>query len=262
MGASTSLLSVVLCVVSLFIGFACPAKDVAVKGYTTKNGTHVQPHMRSAPDGSKANNYSTKGNVNPHTGKPGTRALVPSGSVAPFGGTAAISQMPTIRPDPPLPEQPAIDSAEFEPEPPRAKKAKPNLEEAIDKMRMHRADVIKDLGHDVDWSKHSSAELLDIELRIRAAKALKALDYDASWQVETLDSLLDKHARIEKARELERKGVEVNWTKMTLDQLNDYTARIRKAEALKQLGKSVDWQKHTLKQLTEMQAQVLHWRAR
>jgi hypothetical protein len=137
---------------------------------------------------------------------------------------------------------------------------KPNLEDAANRIRMHRAEVIKELGHDLDWTKYSSAELLDIELRIRAAQALRALDYDAFWNGETLDALLDKYARIEKARGLEKAGVNINWTKMSLEQLNDYEARIRKAEALKLLGRSVDWRKHTLKQLSDMQIQVLQYR--
>jgi len=33
------------------------AKDVQVDGYYRKDGTYVAPHTRSAPDGSKANNY-------------------------------------------------------------------------------------------------------------------------------------------------------------------------------------------------------------
>lgn len=44
-----------------------------VKGYTKKNGTYVAPHHRTTPDKLKSNNWSTKGNVNPDTGKPGTK---------------------------------------------------------------------------------------------------------------------------------------------------------------------------------------------
>jgi len=44
-----------------------------VKGYTKKNGTYVAPHKQTAPDKSKANNYGTKGNTNPYTGKKGTK---------------------------------------------------------------------------------------------------------------------------------------------------------------------------------------------
>lgn len=47
--------------------------QVYVHGYTTKNGTYVAPHYRSAPDGNVYNNWSTIGNVNPYTGQPGTR---------------------------------------------------------------------------------------------------------------------------------------------------------------------------------------------
>jgi hypothetical protein len=43
--------------------------DVYVNGYQRRDGTYVQPHMRSAPDGNPYNNYSFPGNVNPYTGK-------------------------------------------------------------------------------------------------------------------------------------------------------------------------------------------------
>lgn len=45
----------------------------SVKGYTKKDGTYVAPHKQTNPNGTKRDNWSTKGNVNPHTGKPGTK---------------------------------------------------------------------------------------------------------------------------------------------------------------------------------------------
>jgi hypothetical protein len=48
--------------------------SVGVRGHTTRSGTYVAPHHRSAPDGSKLNNWSTKGNVNPYTSKRGTHS--------------------------------------------------------------------------------------------------------------------------------------------------------------------------------------------
>jgi hypothetical protein len=45
----------------------------AVRGYTKKNGTQVAPHQQTDPDHTQLNNYSTKGNVNPSTGKTGTK---------------------------------------------------------------------------------------------------------------------------------------------------------------------------------------------
>jgi len=40
------------------------AKDVYVNGYYRKDGTYVQPHIRSAPDGIRSNNYGPSRNAN------------------------------------------------------------------------------------------------------------------------------------------------------------------------------------------------------
>lgn len=48
--------------------------DTYVRGHYRKNGTYVTPHYRSNPNGSRFDNYSTKGNVNPYTGKRGTQS--------------------------------------------------------------------------------------------------------------------------------------------------------------------------------------------
>lgn len=57
---------------ALCIATVAEARSVRVKGYFRKDGTYVAPHVRSAPNSSKLDNYSTKGNVNPYTGKTGT----------------------------------------------------------------------------------------------------------------------------------------------------------------------------------------------
>jgi hypothetical protein len=44
-----------------------------VKGYFKSNGTYVAPYYRTDPDGFKYNNWSTKGNYNPYSGKWGNR---------------------------------------------------------------------------------------------------------------------------------------------------------------------------------------------
>jgi hypothetical protein len=44
-----------------------------VHGHVTKNGTYVPPHQRSNPNDSKTDNWSSKGNSNPYTGKEGTK---------------------------------------------------------------------------------------------------------------------------------------------------------------------------------------------
>lgn len=48
------------------------ARDTYVDPYTRKDGTTVQGHHKTTPDNNPYNNYSTKGNVNPYTGKEGT----------------------------------------------------------------------------------------------------------------------------------------------------------------------------------------------
>ena len=55
----------------LFAGSA--AADTYVQGHYTANGTYVQPHYRTDPNNTRNDNYSTRGNVNPYTGQPGTR---------------------------------------------------------------------------------------------------------------------------------------------------------------------------------------------
>lgn len=44
-----------------------------VSGYTRSNGTYVAPHYQTDPNGTRNDNYSTRGNVNPHTCEPGTK---------------------------------------------------------------------------------------------------------------------------------------------------------------------------------------------
>lgn len=47
--------------------------DTKVKGYTKKDGTYVAPHNRSDKNSRKDDNWSSKGNTNPYTGKKGTK---------------------------------------------------------------------------------------------------------------------------------------------------------------------------------------------
>lgn len=45
----------------------------SVSGYTRNDGTYVAPSHATNPNQTKLDNWSTKGNVNPYTGKEGTR---------------------------------------------------------------------------------------------------------------------------------------------------------------------------------------------
>lgn len=46
--------------------------QVQVRGYMRQDGTYVQPYVRTRPDYTPLNNYSTQGNYNPYTGQAGT----------------------------------------------------------------------------------------------------------------------------------------------------------------------------------------------
>lgn len=63
--------------IAIFIGsfsVSHAARSVHVRGSTNRRtGTYTAPHYRTAPNRTKADNWSTKGNVNPYTGKEGTK---------------------------------------------------------------------------------------------------------------------------------------------------------------------------------------------
>lgn len=44
----------------------------SVRGHTRSDGTYVQPHQQTNSNDTKMDNWSTKGNTNPYTGKEGT----------------------------------------------------------------------------------------------------------------------------------------------------------------------------------------------
>lgn len=53
--------------------YSSSGSPTRVRGHQGKNGTYVQPHYRTHPDNSRVNNWSSKGNTNPYTGKQGTK---------------------------------------------------------------------------------------------------------------------------------------------------------------------------------------------
>lgn len=67
------LLIAVLCFLTNGVMAAKNGGSHYVSGYTTKSGNYVPPHHATNPNNTKNDNWSTRGNVNPHTGKPGTK---------------------------------------------------------------------------------------------------------------------------------------------------------------------------------------------
>lgn len=62
-----------------FLSFLSEAKNTSsggsnsVQGYTKKDGTYVAPHQRTNPNGTQRDNWSSKPNYNPYTGKEGKK---------------------------------------------------------------------------------------------------------------------------------------------------------------------------------------------
>lgn len=59
-----------------------------VRGHVRADGTYVAPHVRTNPDASRTNNWSSSPNVNPYTGRTGTvdpYAPRPRSTSRPFG---------------------------------------------------------------------------------------------------------------------------------------------------------------------------------
>lgn len=63
----------ILAAALLCLALPALAKNVSVRPYVKKNGTYVAPSNKTSPNRTKIDNYSTKGNVNPYTGKEGTK---------------------------------------------------------------------------------------------------------------------------------------------------------------------------------------------
>jgi hypothetical protein len=57
------------------LAFTCAysQQTVKVKSYVKDDGTYVPEHQRTAPNNTNVDNWSTKPNVNPTTGKEGTK---------------------------------------------------------------------------------------------------------------------------------------------------------------------------------------------
>lgn len=54
------------------LAFGAAAQDHYVAPYYRSDGTYVQGHHQTNPGSSRANNYSSQGNMNPYTGQVGT----------------------------------------------------------------------------------------------------------------------------------------------------------------------------------------------
>ena len=69
-------IKILFCIATLFLhvilfGQRTNSSHTRVNGYFRSNGTYIQPHYRTTPNSTNRDNFSTQGNTNPYTGKPG-----------------------------------------------------------------------------------------------------------------------------------------------------------------------------------------------
>ena len=72
-----TLTKLTLAVTMLLASMTLCNAQVYYRGYQRQNGTYVQPHWQSSPDGIRSNNWNVYPNMNPYTGRPGTIRTMP-----------------------------------------------------------------------------------------------------------------------------------------------------------------------------------------
>ncbi len=89
------LITILVVLAVVFAATVTADASVRVRGYYRSNGTYVQPHYRSNPDGNFYNNWSTYPNVNPYTGVRGTRRT-PNYNFGSYNSSTSCWQMPRL----------------------------------------------------------------------------------------------------------------------------------------------------------------------
>lgn len=194
--------TVIATIVLAFAATMTPAKvfsQVHVRGYVRSNGTYVQPHFRSTPDGNFWNNWSTKGNINPYTGRPGTRVTPP----AHFGAVNAEAR-PSVRPVEMGVSLPHLRNGGLDALPATQPQFGDNNYDRH--LRISKAEDLRRHGVTVDWKQHSWSELIDMYLRVCKAKDLRRHGVTVDWKQHSWNEMIDMYLRVCRGEELRRTG--------------------------------------------------------
>jgi len=216
------------CVLSVFVElFLCvqvvnAGVPVPVRGHYRKNGTYVSPYYRSNPDGNFGNNWSTAGNINPYTGKRGSKRIQHSSSrissstrFRSYSSSSSGLNFSTL-------ENKNISNSKF---------TSNSYVSPDQSKRIKLANELKELGHTVDWRNHSYQSLLSLTIRIHNLNTLKRHGIDSDSESLTHTNISDLANRARKAEGLTSLGVDAQWEKFSFEELSDIEKRLRKGEA-------------------------------
>lgn len=71
----SSIVLVAVLILNLSIVNSAQAKTISVKGYYKKSTrSYVAPHYKTSANKTRLDNFSTKGNINPYSGKKGYKS--------------------------------------------------------------------------------------------------------------------------------------------------------------------------------------------
>lgn len=235
--------------------------DVSVKGHY-RGGKWIAPHHRSSPNGIFADNWSTKGNQNPYTGKRGTLVTPPKGYGGSRGYVASYSDE-EFGSDGYAGDRVPGESAAVKREAERKARlaAIAVNREARKKREAERQESlsIELAARGVDVAGQNGLQLQHTKFKLVMADGLEREGLPVDWESLTAYELNDLKNRIALTKSLKIIGHEVSWRDYSGEELLDMLRRIKLAEYVKraQPGRRIDWQKYTAAELSKMSVEGL-----
>lgn len=204
--------------------------DVHVNGYFRSNGTYVQPHYRSAPDHDFYNNWSTKGNTNPYTGKVGTKEYPSHSYSYPPVGTSTYHSTPTT------PRVSNLDSLKSSSPTIKNIYTGENYMEIQKKKDVQRAQYWKQKGYTFD-PNYTTSFMMDQKVKdIERAKYWKSQGYDFDANYTTSFMMDQKVKDIERAKYWKAQGYTFDSSYMTGFMMDQKVKDIQRAAYWKAKG--------------------------
>ena len=237
-----------LCFLSLLI-FSFAFADVRVKGYTRKDGTYVNPHYRSNPDGNFYNNWSTVGNVNPYTGKIGTKTENSNQGKIYKPSTTKDLNIPYLQSSNPA------KSTQFNTSQNIITKSVP-ISSLYSDPKIIVSQRLKNLDYKEDTSHLSLIDMLGLESKISAAQSLKKLGYSGDTSKLTLMEILEIESKIHASKRLYDLGYIEDSSHLSLSEMLGLETKLHSNQRLKSLGYGADTSNLSIAEMLELESRI------